>query len=185
MSVSTLRESCLTGYDSNVYIYNDGWNAETFTAGQAYTITSVKLLLLRGENPGTVTVSIRATDEDGHPTGEDLCVGTTNGNTLPENEPWNGIITSGEWRKITFDTSYVLSSGVEYAIVVRALDAAGNYEWVIWRQDTTGTYSGGNAETSEDYGEEWDSDPEYDYLFETWGKILLGGPPRRLLLRRV
>ena len=87
-NASTLYENYNTGDDAALGIYGAIWAAQTFTVGAAgHTITSVKLLLYRYGSPGTVTVSIRATDGNGHPTGSDLTSGTTDGNTLPTGSP--------------------------------------------------------------------------------------------------
>ncbi|GAJ19661.1 unnamed protein product [marine sediment metagenome] len=53
-----------------------------FIPATTHKITSVKLKLWKEGSPGTVTISIRATDGRGHPTGGDLCSGTINGNTI-------------------------------------------------------------------------------------------------------
>ncbi|GAH21280.1 unnamed protein product, partial [marine sediment metagenome] len=78
----------------------------------SHKITKVKLKLYRVGSPGTATVSIRATSGL-HPTGSDLCSGTTNGDTLPEGSPY-------EWREITLGDGANLASGTKYAIVIRA-----------------------------------------------------------------
>jgi hypothetical protein len=111
---SGLREYYASGDDTgDGAIYGNNWQAQTFTTQDAYRITSVRLKLYRSGNPGTVTVSIRATDASGHPTGSDLCSGTTDGNTLT-------IDTAGEERDISFGAGYPLAISTRYAIVVRA-----------------------------------------------------------------
>jgi len=149
-------------YDSIRAAY---WFAQTFTPATAHKITSVKLKLYRLGSPGTVTVSIKATDGSGHPTGADLCSGTTNGNTLTDTSP-------GEWREITLGAGYNLDADTKYAIVVRALNGdSSNY--VAWRSDgTSPTYAGGCLEYSEDSGSSWGSDTGYDFMFEDWGEPL-------------
>ena len=87
---------------------NDGAGIQSFTASSAYTISSIKLKAKRSNTPGTVTVSIRATDGGGDPTGADLTSGTYNGDTI-------GTVYE------VFETSvtpYLLTNGVKYAIVV-------------------------------------------------------------------
>jgi len=111
---SHLYEYYNTGDDSSTNVYNITWYAQTFTPSVAHTITSVKLLLYRTGSPGTVTVSIRATDGSGHPIGSDLCSGTTNGDTLPAATttgqtrlPTGDQGHSGSWDKTTNMYSYV------------------------------------------------------------------------------
>ena len=100
----TLKDYYNTGDDGTpTLIGGVYWESQTFTASSTYDIGSVKLKLYRIGTPGTLTVSIRATDGNGQPTGADLASGTTDGNTLTTN-------TSGEWREITFSSSYALTN---------------------------------------------------------------------------
>jgi len=129
--------------------------AQSFTASKDYTISSVELLLKRGFTPGTVTVSIKATDEGtGQPTGEDLCSGTLNG---------DDFFTFPTWQLFEFETPYALTSGEKYAIVLQA--AAQRIEWRI---HFGGTYSGGYATTSTNSGDDWTDYTVYDFMFVTY-----------------
>ena len=84
---SNLYEYWNTGEDNAVGFHSNYWFAQTFNATSDHSVTSVKLLLWRVGTIGTVTVSIRATDSGGHPTGTDLTSGTIDGNTLTTT-PW-------------------------------------------------------------------------------------------------
>ena len=149
-----------TGDNSGSGFWNGKWLAQTFTPSVAHKITSVKLKLFRTGSPGTITVSIRAT-QDGKPTGGDLCAGTTNGNTLPTGP-------AGEWREITLGDGYNLTT-VMCAIVVRIsggdLDNRGN-----WWYASSGTYGGGAHVDSDDSGANWTINSNYDFMFEDWGE---------------
>ena len=124
---AAIREFYNTGDDNYWDIFSSHWEAQTFTVGAAaHTITSVKLKLYRVGSPGTIIVSIKDTNGQGHPTGADLTSGTTNGNTLPTGSPY-------EWREITFTTEYVPSWNTKYAIVVRGGTPSNN---VMWRGDS-------------------------------------------------
>ena len=151
-----LQDYYNTGDDTFATITSAAWYAQTFTANQAYTIGSVKLRLWRQAGaPANVTVSIRATDGSGHPTGGDLTSGSIAGSGITEN-------TAGAWYEITL-TSYSLSNGVKYAIVVRV-----DTNNVRWRVDNSSpTYAGGNGESSGDSGASW-STRTYDCMFETY-----------------
>jgi len=167
----TLYERYITDDATNVIVAGIYWKAQTFTVGNTganenHNVTSVKLLLYRYGLPGTITVSIRAT-LDGKPTGDDLAIGTTNGDNLPTGSPY-------EWREITFETPALLSTSTQYAIVVRALDAVlparGN-----WRIDNTVlAYTGGTYLTSSDGDSTWDIDDRYDCMFEEYGEVAAG-----------
>ena len=160
----TLYEYYNTGDDDNENVSGNSWVAQTFTTvglNENHNITSVKLKLYRVGSPGTVTVSIRATDANGHPTGSDLTSGTIDGDSLTTN-------SAGEWYEITL-TSYQLSVSTKYAIVVRAT-AGDFFNYVGWRADsTTPTYSGGNHEDSSDSGSTWTAHTDCDLMFEVYG----------------
>ena len=162
----TLYERYNTGHDNYDYIYGAKWRAQTFTVGNTganenHNITSVKLLLYRVESPGTVTVGIRAVDDDGKPTGSDLTSGTTNGNTLPTGSPY-------EWREITL-TSYTLQASTKYAIVFRVPNGDSSNS-CVWRRDASSpTYTGGSKCYSLNSGSTWTTDTFNDFMFEEYG----------------
>lgn len=95
----------------------------------------------------------------GDPTGDDLCVGTTNGETLP---------TFGSWeeREITFGAGVELTSGVKYAVVVRALTSPLGAA-VNWVQANGNPYANGGRQTSVNGGTSWTSVGVYDTWFKT------------------
>jgi len=150
-----------TGDDSFVGVRGVYFKAQTFTVGAVgHAVTSVKLLLYRVGSPGTVTVSIRATDGT-HPTGSDLTSGTINGNSLSTD-------SAGVWYEIAL-TSYALSADTKYAIVVRAPSGADYNNELRWRYDSTSpTYNGGNREDSDSSGVTWSSNTASDLMFEVW-----------------
>lgn len=157
-----LHEYYTTGDDIGEVIYTTNWLAQTFTPSAVHKITSVKLRLLRVGSPGTATVSIKAVDGSGHPTGGDLCSGTIDGDTLTTD-------SGGAWYEITLGAGYVLPAS-QHAIVVRIAGGdAGNQ--IRWRSDeSTPTYSGGSKELSNDSGSSWTSFPYTDCMFEEWGQ---------------
>lgn len=166
--MANLYEHYNTGDNVSVSFYGDTWMAQTFTPSTSHTITSVKLLLLRYNSPGTITVSIRATTVDGHPTaGPDLCSGTTDGNTLPA---WvSGEEEVGEWREISLGDGYELEAGTKYAIVVRLVgDISNNLRWRL--DNTSPTYTDGNYEKSLSAGMSWSAITTNDFMFEEWGE---------------
>lgn len=157
-----------TGGDAGYLSYGVRWDCQTFTTVAEYTITYVNLLLYRYGNVGTITVSIRATDVDGKPTGADLCVGTTNGNTLP-------TLTTGESRRIDFTVPVVLSATTKYAIVVRALSGTSSKRF-YWKYDSTSpSYAGGSFGYSTNSGSAWTLNTSYDFIFECYGSLTSSG----------
>jgi len=164
--MATLYEHYNTGDDGRALIQSFIWLGQSFTPSLTHKITSVKLRLHRVGSPGTVTVSIRATDGDGLPTGPDLCSGTTNGNTLTTD------YTGGDWREITLGDGYNLSADTKYVIVVRVLD--GNLDNKVgWRDDESSpTYVGGNKVGSTDNDSTWFLCLSCDTMFEEWGETV-------------
>lgn len=144
--------------------YDTIWKAQTFTTTQNYDITSVELKMYRGngETPGTITVSIKAVDGSYKPTGDDLAVGTTDGDTLPEGSG------AADWREITFSSSYALSKNTQYAIVMRAL-AAGGDDAGVKGNDYSSTYAGGQFWSSTDSGSTWGAPAMCDCVFKCNG----------------
>lgn len=159
-----LQESWNSGDTSYANIYSIIWGCQTFTAGSAYDISSVKLLVFRTGNPGTVDVELLATDGDGKPTGAALASGSFAGSTLTTD-------TAGEWKEITFGSAYSLTSGNVYAIVVSAPSGAGG-NWLGWRTDGSApVYSDGEKGTSTNSGSSWSMSGSFTALFETWGEV--------------
>ncbi len=102
----------------------------------------------------------------GDPTGGDLASGTTNGNTLPE------APTAPEEREITFGAGVELTSGVKYAIVIKAPDA-GNWYDGLWSMQFTGSYVNGAYRSSNDSGSSWSSGDASDLYFKTYAGVSL------------
>jgi hypothetical protein len=172
--MATLQDSYNTGDNENASCTNTDWKAMTFVAGTTYLTTSTKLKLWRdiGTTPGTVTVSIRATDGKA-PTGDDLCSGTSDGNTLPE------LDTSAEWRKFLFSSGTTLTGNSVYAICCRSSSA----DPARWRMDTLSGYSAGTIYLSGDSGANW-SEYAYDAMFETYSGDVSGSSGRGVASNR-
>lgn len=137
---------------------------QTFTPVTAHKITSVKLLLYKNGSPGTLTIEIKATNGEGLPTGDALCSGTSNGNTLPDGAPY-------EWREITLGAGTNLDADTKYAIILNKLGDINNQ--IIWRRDGSDpTYANGEDVYSTD-GVEWTPFPAADFMFEDWGVSLI------------
>ena len=150
-----------TGDDGDYDGYTANWLAQTFTPQATHMISKVKLKLFRVGDPGTITVSIKATTS-GKPSGADLCKGTIEGLDLT-------LDTNGEWYEITLGDGYTVSKGAQYAIVVRAPSGDSSNK-VSWRADKTSpTYTGGTYCSSSDSGVDWGIISGADCMFEEWG----------------
>lgn len=160
--MATLYENYITGDDNWHIVFGDAaWYAQTFTPSVDHIISSVKLKLFRVGSPGTVTVSIRAVTAN-KPSGNDKCVGTTDGDTLTTD-------TDGEWREIIFTTGALLLASTQYAIVVR-ISTAVPLNYLSWRNDNSSpAYTDGAVCTSGDSGSSWTLHTGNDEMFEEWG----------------
>ena len=175
-----LYESSTWAWDGIVRsVYgNTFWYAQTFTPQVTHAITSVILALGRpsGDSPGIVTVSIRATEAGGpnigKPTGDDLCSGTTDGDTVNE---LTGLEDDPTEREITFGTNPTLVAGTKYAIVVRALDG-GTSDKLYWLAATSSVYADGDQCHSSG-GIAWTLYDDRELWFKEYGNLILPGDP--------
>ena len=148
---------------------NTYWLAQTFTTTSSYTITAVGLSIWRNSGyPGVlgdITISIKATDGDGHPTGDDLCFATLDASEFPD------LFSYTDWTTVQFDNPCILDINTKYAIVVR-LEQRITGRFFNWQRDTTDKYAGGILEESSDIGVTWVAyarNPTYgDCLFKTY-----------------
>jgi len=168
--MATKYEYYITGDDGGEGVFGaERWRGQTFTPSTAHKITSVKLKLYRNGSPGTITVSIQGTS-NGLPDDNDLCSGTTNGNTLPESWP------NFEWREITLGVGTNLAADTQYAIVVKAPDGDidNTLTWYVDQSDPT--YAGGTVVRTNAGAGNWLSDSSKDAMFEDWGEPLVSAP---------
>ena len=106
-----------------------------------------------------MTVSIKAVNGGGDPTGADLASGTLDTSLISGARAWYSIELGAET---------ALTKSTQYAIVVRQDGAAANK--VLWRYDSTeASYAGGLYIMSDDAGTSWIQDPAADFMFEEWG----------------
>jgi len=138
------------------------WRAQSFTPQSSHKITSVKIKLCRVGSPGAGTISIKATDGAGKPTGADLCSASIDGNSLPTDPTLLGF---------SLGAGTNLSAGTKYAIVWRLAGGDTN-NYVQTRYMYTGTYAGGAAIESSDSGVTWDVWTDWDFVFQDWGESL-------------
>jgi len=154
------KVSYTSGDDALLNFYNATWIAQTFAVGTSdIDVSSIKIKIKRTGTPSTITIGIRAVDEDSKPTGSDLTSGSLD---------YVDLIDDGDTEWIVLPlTSYTLSASTTYAIVIREAsgDSSNKYEARI---KTTGSYSGGNNLTSSDSGSTWTVGTS-DILFDLYG----------------
>lgn len=155
-----------TGDDSQGGFYGASWHAQTFTTTVGLSATSVKLLVAREGASGTLTISIKAVDGAGKPTGADLCSKAIDSTILTTDK------NVGEWYEFIFTTPYFLSATTMYAIVARCT-GTGVSDRCYWRFDgSSPTYANGQDLYSSDSGSSWTAFSSIDRMFEVWGVVV-------------
>ena len=163
-----LYESFETGENGAATMFGATWyTAQTFTPLTSHTIEEVQLYLATSANPGTVTVSIKATDGPGKPTGSNLATDTIAGSGV-------SISPTYTWKSFTFGTPISLLSGTKYAIVLRAAFDQGGAIF-YWRWNSSGGYSRGQYLLSTNSGSSWVGYGN-DCYFREYGA---SGPPSK------
>lgn len=152
--------------------YGTTWRAQTFTTGSAYIITDVALYCWKYGSPGNITVSIRATDEDGKPTGPDLCAVTVSDSVI-------STFPTIVWYTFTFSTTYALDDATKYAIVWRAPSGDGGNYFTPFGYDSAGYANGDYAYSDNSGAGPWNFlDPSNrDFNFRTYGGTPAPGKP--------
>ncbi len=171
--VETIRNRKLTPTSSHGAGDTD-WEAQTFTVGinsaeEKIAIGSIKLFLATEASVGTVTLSIKAVDGNSKPTGADLSSGTVS------------ILSAIGFTEFTFDMSaFTLEENIEYAMVIRAVDASALDDLAI-QSNVGNTFPGGQPWISNDSGSSWDS------VTGDWFFTVLGSYPdgRRIFFGRL
>lgn len=156
-----LQESFYVSELSYTVFTATAWRAQSWTTASAYRLGSVRLRLARlnGYDPGTITVSIRATAGD-LPTGADLTTATVAGTTLV-----NRLTTpEGSWIEFVFDPPIDLEAATKYAILIRS---STSQSWSYWLEEYPGTYADGQGSYSLDSGVTWTKQTS-DRYFETY-----------------
>lgn len=165
LAAATAWESYTTGDDAGAQVYGVNWYGQTFTTSPySHSSVDVRLRLYRVGTPSTVTVSLRAVDDSGFPTGDDLTSGTIDGDDLTTD-------TAGSWYGVVL-TETSLNYDETYAICIRA-EAGDGSNYVAVREDTTGAYTGGQAITSSSAGISWSFATGKDIMFQIDGNTLV------------
>jgi hypothetical protein len=155
-----LFESYTTSDNVDADVYSDNWVAQSFTTSDtAHSVDRVRLKLQGHGDPGDLTVSIMATDNNGYPTGLALAAGSIDANTLDDG--------SAAWYYIPMSEPYDLAVLTKYAIVLSAASGDASNK-VHWRCNEGGSYSDGTRITSGNAGDTW-SDASGDCMFEIYG----------------
>jgi Carboxypeptidase regulatory-like domain len=153
LNTPTVDQSVTTNSGSGFGFTNTSWVAQTFTAGVTGQLTSADVFIFcsgcSGTNP-SITLSLRAssgTGQVGLPTGSDLASTTIAG--FNDN-------AAGGYHGATFSSPPTLTSGTQYALVVRAsATRTGTYAYTITNTSGSNPYTGGRRATSTTSGTSW------------------------------
>ena len=164
---AALVESYTTGDDTEHGLWAVSDNiAQTFTVGNTgynidFNLSGINLKLFRVGSPGNVGINITPVNSSGHPIISVVySTGTIDGATLT-------TTSSGVWYNISM-SSYKLEASTKYAIHLYPLGTIGGSDRFHWRaDDSSSTYSGGQAFSSSDSGGTWTG--HGDHMFEVWG----------------
>ena len=162
VEASTKYDAFQSGDDTGVDVYGGNQFAQTFTAADTFTLTSVKLKLWQIGDPTDGTVSLRSTDSLGHPSTADILAETSFGATSITHD------TGGNWYEVTLDSTVIIQ-GIKYAIVLEC-NSGDNVTYLGWRDDTANGYADGNQEYTTDGGITWTAEAGDDLLFSCWGE---------------
>jgi hypothetical protein len=142
-------------------VYGAVWTAQTFTPAETHFCQAVKLYLAKplGGTLGIITVSIRATNGAGQPTGVDLATATIDESNLDANP---------DYFLAPFSTPKYLVKSTKYAIIIRCSGGdASHYLNVAFNE--SGGYTDGSRLTSTDSGSNFTINSSYDLLFADEG----------------
>ncbi|MDD5311412.1 MAG: fibronectin type III domain-containing protein [Dehalococcoidia bacterium] len=143
------------------------WKTQTFTPSVNHSVERVSLLLYRNGTSfadGILTLSIRATDAQGLPTGSDLCTATINSVDIP-----GKVLGDAIWCDFYFSPGTTLIAGTQYAYVWRFSGGEGINWPAVLINGTNPTYLGGTEYYSPDSGTTWLLSALYDEVFEESG----------------
>ena len=165
--MSTKYENFEANDGTGAIFYGTSWQAQTFAANSSHVVSSIKLYSGLSGSPGDVTVSLRAVDANGKPTGSDLA-----SKTLAQADI-SGTGASPVWNEFILDSQYNVVSGTQYTIVVRAPDGSVNNSFV-WIGYSSSGYADGKKTYSDDSGVTWATPSEtHDLDFQIWGSEYL------------
>ncbi len=155
----TVDQSNTAGTTTGTSFATTSWGGQTFIPAVTGQLVKVDVQLFCNGCTGTtpnLTLSIRNTS-GGLPTGPDLATATIPGFASAAGTYYTG----------TFGTPPTLTSGTQYALVLRpvAAPSLGGYFWI---RSSPSTYANGQRVVSTDNGVTWTADSTRDFNFITY-----------------
>jgi len=179
ITTTTYQFNSVGSYTANAddfsSVYGAIWTFQTFVANASGTLNTISLRLFRqapGGSMGTFTVSVRNVDAGHFPTGGDLTSDSMDADDIVSGT----VYTDGQWYNFTI--SCVITTGIEYAIVIRAPSGCvnnppGTGKIISWVMDITASAYEGYCRGSTDSGATWTTPiwSTYDFMFIAYADI--------------
>jgi hypothetical protein len=137
------------------------WTGQSFIAAIAGQLVKADVQVFCngcGATPPNLTLSVRNTSS-GLPTGADLATTTIPGSTFAS----GSTVTY----TATFGAPVTLSSGTQYALILRPVSAPAGSGY-FWIRSSPSTYANGSRVLTADSGGTWSADTTRDYNFKTY-----------------
>jgi Carboxypeptidase regulatory-like domain/HYR domain/Ig-like domain CHU_C associated len=137
------------------------WTGQTFIAGVTGQLVKADIQLFCngcGATPPNLTLSVRNTS-GGLPTGADLNTATIPGSAFAS----GSTVTY----TATFGAPATITSGTQYALILRPVSAPAGSGY-FWIRSSPTTYANGSRVLSADSGGTWSADTTRDYNFKTY-----------------
>jgi hypothetical protein len=144
------------------------WTGQTFIPAVTGQLVKTEIQLFCsgcGATPPNLTLSVRATTgvaPNGLPTGADLA-----STTIPGSSFASGAITTF---LATFGSPATLTSGTQYALILRPVSAPAGSGY-FWIRSSPTTYANGQRVLSADSGTTWSADSTRDYNFKNYMQV--------------
>jgi uncharacterized repeat protein (TIGR01451 family) len=157
----TIDQQNTAGTTTGTGFGTPNWTGQTFIAGVTGLLVKADIQLFCngcGATPPNLTLSVRATNA-GLPTGADLASATIPGASFASGA--TVLFTA------TFGAPATLTSGTQYALVLRPVSAPAGSGY-FWIRSSPSTYASGSRVLSADSGGTWSADTTRDYNFKTY-----------------
>ncbi len=142
--------------DTQAVFFGVNWAAMTFTTGaSAKPLGRIDLYGKKNGSPGDLTISIRDTDGEGKPTGDDLISFTIAEADIPTSADWFGVNVP----------NYELEASKKYAIVCRVPSGSSGNDVSLY-YDALNPYPDGQRAFSSDSGDTWTLRANHDLRFK-------------------
>jgi len=161
LNAPTIDQQNTAGTTTGTGFGTPNWTGQTFIPSVTGLLAKADIQLFCngcGATPPNLTLSVRNTSA-GLPTGADLASVTIPGTTFASGS--TVLFTA------TFGSPATLTSGTQYALILRPVSAPAGSGY-FWIRSSPTTYANGSRVLSADSGGTWSADTTRDYNFKTY-----------------